>query len=242
MSSGLWWLGGMAVTMDPKGSIVEDSAIQITDGKISWIGKRADALIPKGASVVDCTKCLVFPGFINGHTHIGMSLFRGMANDMPLGPWLKERIFPLEARWCRPDFVSAASTLSALELIRAGVTTIADMYYFQIEAARAASQAGLRVCAGYAFPDPSKKQTPASMARELDSFASDLAELKLARPAVAPHSSYTVDPKFWEPMFRYVADHRWSIFIHISESQEEESGAVARLGMSTVKYFDQLGL
>src|SRR4051812_21134814 len=116
-------VGGTALTMDAAGTVIEDAAIGMREGRLIHVGQRAGALIPPGGRIVDAAGCLVLPGFTNGHTHTGMTLLRGIADDLALEPWLKTAIFPLEEKWGSPEFVYLGTQLAALEMIRSGTTT-----------------------------------------------------------------------------------------------------------------------
>ena len=94
--------------------------------------------------VVDCSNCLIMPGLVNCHVHSAMSMFRGLADDLPLETWLNQFIFPSEAKYVSPEMVRLGSTLSAVEMALSGVTTIADAYFFMEEAAQAVIDVGLR--------------------------------------------------------------------------------------------------
>src|SRR5262249_35181203 len=136
---------------------------------------------------------ILMPGLVNGHTHAAMSLLRGLADDLPLDRWLKEHIFPAEARNVSPEFVYAGTRLAALEMIEGGTTTLADMYYFMGDAARAVEESGLRAVLGESFidfPVPDHKNLAETLAF-MEAFAKRWRGHARIIPAAAPHAPYT---------------------------------------------------
>jgi 5-methylthioadenosine/S-adenosylhomocysteine deaminase len=237
-----WLTGGTALVMDAADTTIENSAIHVKDGKIAWIGAEKEARIATGARKVDTSKCIVTPGFINGHTHTGMTLLRGLANDLPLDRWLNEAVFPMEQKWAGPEFVHDGNLLAAAEMIRAGITSFADMYYFQESAAKAMHQAGLRMLAGAAIIQISKIQDPRKILDGLDHFRENLKQYPLVQACMAPHSIYGVDDSLWGPLLEYSAKYSLLLHIHIAESQAEEATAFAKYGKTTVQYLESVGL
>jgi len=191
--------GGAVLTMDATRTIIEDGAVAIRDGKIIAVGPTEDLagryhprrrLYARGA--------FVLPGLINAHTHAAMSLYRGAADDRSLDDWLTNYIFPLEAALTTSDMVYWGTLLASAEMIRGGVTTFADMYYFEDRAAEAASEAGIRIVAGQTildFPAPDFK-TPAEALAWTEKFIKEWQGSDLVIPAVAPHSAYLLAPEY----------------------------------------------
>jgi len=156
--------GGTVITMDAARRVIEDGAVAVRGDAIVAVGPRAEVEGRfRAARRVDARGRLVLPGLINGHTHAAMTLLRGLANDLTLEDWLRTRIFPAEARNVTEDFVVWGTRLAALEMIRGGTTTFADMYYFEDAVARETKAAGLRGVLGetlidFSVPD---SKTPA---------------------------------------------------------------------------------
>jgi 5-methylthioadenosine/S-adenosylhomocysteine deaminase len=136
---------GIVVTMDGKRRILEDGAIAVQGDAIAAVDATAniDAMYESG-KVIDARGALILPGLINAHTHMSMSLFRGLADDLSLDDWLNKYIFPAEHRYVTSDFVTWSTRLSLLEMLRGGTTTVADMYYFEEDVAEATKAAGMR--------------------------------------------------------------------------------------------------
>ncbi|OYV99144.1 MAG: amidohydrolase, partial [Acidobacteria bacterium 37-65-4] len=147
-------VGGTVLTMNAHGDILHDGYVAISKDRIVAIGRRSD-LEKKyhPAQTISASGELVMPGLVNTHTHVAMSLFRGIANDLALKDWLENYIFPAEARNVTRDFVYWGTLLGDLEMIQSGTTTFADMYYFEDEVARATKQAGMRGVLGETFID-----------------------------------------------------------------------------------------
>ena len=140
---------------------------------------------------------MVLPGLINAHTHIPMTLFRGIADDLDLQDWLTKYIFPAEAKNVTRDFVVAGARLGLAEMIRGGTTTYADMYYFEDAIAEETKKAGLRGTLGETvidFPAPDNKTWDAALSYT-DSFVKRWKGDALITPAIAPHAPYTVSPE-----------------------------------------------
>ena len=146
--------GGTVVTMDGARAIYQDGSVAIRGDSIAAVGPRAEIESRYGAAqMIDARGHLVLPGFINGHTHVPMTLFRGLHDDVTLNDWLYKYIFPAEAKNVNEEFVRWGTRLAAAEQIRAGVTTFADMYYFEDAIAEETKAAGMRGVLGETFID-----------------------------------------------------------------------------------------
>ena len=146
---------GTILAMDSQNSIIHNGMVAISGNTISYIGKGKKESI-KAKKNLDIHGGLILPGLINGHTHAAMSLFRGLADDLPLMEWLHNYIFPVEGK-IDADFVRVGTLLACAEMILSGTTTFCDMYLFEEEVARAAKEAGMRSVVGeviYDFPSP----------------------------------------------------------------------------------------
>src|SRR5207302_1951774 len=124
--------GGTVVTMDRERRVIEDGAVAVAGGRIVAVGSRSEVESQYTArEVIDARGRAVIPGLINGHTHVPMTLFRGIADDLDLNEWLTKYIFPAEAKNVTEDFVRVGARLGLAEMIRSGTTTYCDMYYFE---------------------------------------------------------------------------------------------------------------
>src|SRR5215472_11467657 len=153
--------GGLVVTMDEHRTIYEEGALAVHGDSIVAVAPSAEIQGKYAAwRTIDAKGRLVLPGFINGHTHVPMTLFRGLHDDVTLDDWLKKYIFPAEAKNVTEDFVRWGTRLAAAEQIRSGVTTFADMYYFENAVAEETQAAGMRGVLGETwidFPAPDNK-------------------------------------------------------------------------------------
>ena len=156
--------GGIIVTMDGPRRILEDGAVAVKGDEILAVASRAELESKyQPATTIDARGGLVLPGFINGHTHVPMTLFRGLHDDVTLNDWLYKYIFPAEAKNVNEEFVRWGTRLAAAEQIRGGVTTFADMYYFEDAVAEETKAAGMRGVLGETFidfPAPDNKTKP----------------------------------------------------------------------------------
>lgn len=237
---------GKIVTMDAKRSIIDNGAVAISGGRILAVGPRAQ--IDKEFQArrrIDRPGSLLTPGLVNAHAHAPMSLFRGIADDMALDRWLGDFIFPAEARNVNEEFVRAGTRLAVLEMMLGGVTTYADMYYFEHAIADETRKAGLRAVLGQTiigFPAPDYKSAGQALAgaeQFLRSYSNDA----LITPAVAPHAIYTNTAETLQACRALANKYRVPVHIHVSETRKEDSDCRAQHGgLSPTAYLDRLGV
>ncbi len=237
--------GGTVVTMDAGRRVIEDGAVALRGDTIVAVGPRADLEARFDASRrIDARGKLVLPGLINGHTHAAMSLFRGLADDLALDDWLKKYIFPAEARNVTEDFVIWGTRLGVLEMLRGGITTYADMYYFEDAVARVTKEAGMRGVLGETiidFPAPDNKTVAQAFAYTED-FLKHWRGDPLIVAAVAPHSIYTCSEKTLQDSAALARRHGAPILIHVAEAPFEAELSRAKHGRSTVAYLEDIGV
>ena len=190
--------GGTVVTMDGARAIYNDGAVVVKGDAIVAVGPRSELEARYAAAqTIDATGKLVLPGFINGHTHVPMTLFRGIHDDVTLNDWLYKYIFPAEAKNVNEEFVRWGTRLAAAEQIRGGVTTFADMYYFEDAVAEETKAAGMRGVLGETlidFPAPDNKSGAEALAYT-EKFLKKWQGDSLIHAAAAPHSIYTCSQK-----------------------------------------------
>jgi len=237
--------GGTVVTMDAEFRVIEDGAIAIEGDTITAVGPRKE--IERGARparTIDASTALVTPGMINGHAHAAMSLFRGVAEDHSLDDWLQKYIFPAEARNVTEDFVLWGTRLGVLEMLRGGITTYADMYYFEDVVASVTKEAGMRGVLGQTvldFPAPDHK-TPAAAFDSIQKFVDKWKGDPLITPAVAPHSIYTLSTENLKAAAALARRNGVPILIHVAEAPFESEMSRKKYGASPVAYLDSIGL
>jgi 5-methylthioadenosine/S-adenosylhomocysteine deaminase len=237
--------GGTVVTMDAPRSVYENGAVAVAGDTIVAVGPGPE-LKKKypSARTIDASNMLVLPGFINGHTHVPMTLLRGVHDDVTLQDWLYKYIFPAEAKNVNEDFVRWGTRLAAAEQIRAGVTTYADMYYFEDVVAVETKAAGMRGVLGETwidFPAPDNK-SEAEMIAYTDRFLKKWEGDPLIHAAVAPHSIYTCSKKTLQDAAALARKYRAPILIHTAEMKKEWDDSEKQNGTSPVQYLDKIGL
>jgi len=237
--------GGTVVTMDGARTIYDDGAIVVRGDAILAIGPRAsiDAKY-QAQQTIDATGKLVLPGFVNGHTHVPMTLFRGIHDDVTLNDWLYKYIFPAEAKNVNEEFVRWGTRLAVAEQIRSGVTTFADMYYFEDAVAEETKAAGMRGVLGETFidfPAPDNK-TEAEMLAYTEKFLKKWQGDPLIHAAAAPHSIYTCSPKTLQDSSSLARRFHAPILIHVAEMKKEWADSEKQNGMSPVQYLDKIGV
>ena len=185
--------------MDNEFNLYEPGAVAVQGNTILAAGHEQDLLGRYQASeVIDCAGRVLMPGLVNAHTHVPMTLLRGLADDLRLDVWLLGFMMPVEREFVSPDFVHLGTKLACLELIRSGVTCFADMYYFEESVAQATAEIGLRaVCSQTVmkFPAPDARFYEESLAAARE-FIKSWKDHPLIVPSVAPHAPYTDNQRY----------------------------------------------
>ena len=237
--------GGTIVTMDGDRRIIENGEIAVRGDTIVGVGQAP--LFPKGVIAkqkIDAGGKLLLPGFINGHTHVPMTLFRGLHDDVTLDDWLRKYIFPAEAKNVTEEFVRWGTRLAAAEQIRSGVTTFADMYYFENAVAEETKAAGMRGVLGETFidfPAPDNK-TEDEMLAYTEKFLKRWQGDPLIHAAPAPHSIYTCSRKTLQDAAALARKYQAPILIHVAEMKKELDDSRLQNGTTPVQYLEKLGI
>jgi len=235
--------GGTLVAMDGDTRVLEDGAIAVQGDIIAAIGPRTDIEKQFTATQrLDARGKLILPGLINGHTHAPMTLLRGLKDDVTLDVWLQKYIFPAEAKNVNEDFVRWGTRLAALEMIRGGTTTFADMYYFEDAGAEEVKAAGMRGVLGETvldFPVPDSK-SPAQTFAYTEKFLLRWKGDALIRAAVAPHSIYTCSEKTLRDAAALARKYGAPILIHVAEIKKELDESRAKHNLTPVAWLDSL--
>ncbi|HSC21106.1 MAG TPA: amidohydrolase [Solirubrobacterales bacterium] len=216
----------------------ERVGVRCEDGVIAALG--ADVAAEAGDEVIDAAGAHLVPPLVNGHTHAAMTLFRGSGGDLPLMPWLEERIWPVEAKLDADD-VYWGARLACAEMIRSGTTRFWDMYWQPGATARAVEESGIRAAIGAPLFDAT------SSSEELrDSAHRSLETLSqfgpLVTPALAPHAIYTVSEESLRWIGELSAEGGLPVQIHLSETEKEVQDCLAEHGERPAHYLDRLGL
>ena len=233
------------VPVEPAGRVFEDHAIAVRGGVIAALGtpEEIGARFTSGERVRLHGHAIV-PGFVNAHTHAAMTLFRGLADDLPLDVWLGEHIWPAEARFVDEDFVRAGTRLAVAEMLRGGTTCFNDMYFFPDAAGEVARAAGMRAVVGLIVlevPTVWAKDPESYFARGLevhDAFRGD----PLVTTTLAPHAPYTVGDAGLERVRDLSERLAVPVHTHVHETAREVEDAVHASGERPLARLTRLGL
>lgn len=236
--------GGKFVTMDGARRVIEDGAAAISDGRIVALGTRAEVDAKYTArETIDATGKVIIPGLINTHTHVPMTLFRGLADDLDLQEWLTKYIFPAEAKNVTEDFVRTGAQLGLAEMIRGGTTTYCDMYYFEDAIADETQKAGVRGVLGETvidFPVADNKTNAEAMAY-VERFVKKWQGNSLITPAIAPHAPYTVSEEHLKAVRAFSDRTGALVVIHVAETRKEVEDIEKDHGARPVAYLARIG-
>lgn len=235
--------GGTFLPMTPsEGSypVIEEGRLVVSQGKIVSLGGR-NGQAPPAKKIISGENCVITPGFINGHTHNGMALFRGLADDVPFETWLKEIVFPIEQKWISKESVYLASLLGCVEMLRGGTTFFNDMYYFEEETARAAHEVGMRATLGVTFIQDHLEDGQ-GVREVMSALKEHVARYPGIQAALAPHSLYSLSPQRLVEIGQVASDLGLRINIHLSETVAEVEECLKKTGQTPVAYLETLGL
>ena len=220
--------------------------VAVTDGKISALGPMSElSRTYEAAEVIGGSGRLIMPGLVNCHTHAPMTLFRGLADDLPLMTWLHEHIFPAEAKSVNPEMVYWCTKLAAAEMILSGTTTVADGYFMEDSVAEAFIECGMRSVAAQGvidfpapgIPDPGKNV--AAAAKFIERWQD---KNKLLTPAVFCHSPYTCSSETLQQAKEMARAKKVKLFLHLAETKTEVEQIRDRHGTTPVSYLESLGV
>jgi 5-methylthioadenosine/S-adenosylhomocysteine deaminase len=237
---------GYLLSMQAAGTtILPQQFLAIHAGKIVQIKPWDSQDKSRVAKFIDASQQLVMPGLINGHAHLPMNLLRGLAEDQPFWQWLQQIILPIEKLFVNPEFVRIGTELALLELIRAGVTTVCDMYYFEDIIAECVDKIGTRAVLGETiadFPCPDDPHNNGNCYHIVEKMVARFIKHPRITTCIAPHSPYGCSDATLKKVMQYADKHQLLIKIHAAESQEEVSKSLADYGLSPVQRLYQLGL
>lgn len=233
------------VPVEPAGAVLEDHALVIRDGRIASLLPQVKARETFACpNIIDRPRHVLIPGLINAHTHAAMTLFRGMADDIPLDQWLSDHIWPAEARWASIEFVRDGTELALLEMIKGGTTCFQDMYFFPDVVAQAAVERRIRAVVGMIVID-----MPTIWAQTTEEYFSkglavhdQFAGNPLIRTTFAPHAPYTVGDATLEHMRTLADELDTPIHTHLHETAAEVQTAIEKHGHRPLERLDRLRL
>jgi 5-methylthioadenosine/S-adenosylhomocysteine deaminase len=235
----------VVVTMDGEDRLFPSGAVAVRGDSIVGVGPESEiAAAFEAAETLDCRGQVLIPGLVNAHTHVPMTLLRGLADDLRLDVWLLGYMMPVEREFVSPDFCRLGTLLACAEMIRGGVTCFADMYYFEDSVAQATTDAGLRgLCAQTVlkFPSPDAASFEDSLASARD-FIGRWRGHPLILPAVAPHAPYTCTPEILRACADLAIEFDVPLHIHLSETALEVEGWRETHGMPVIPWVKKVGL
>jgi 5-methylthioadenosine/S-adenosylhomocysteine deaminase len=231
------------MTLTVTGAVNPDgtpTGVRAVDGRIVALGP--DVTPEPGDEILDATGRALLPGFVNGHTHAAMTLFRGFAGDLPLMDWLQHHIWPAEARLDADD-VYWGTRLACLEMIRTGTIRFWDMYWQPAAVARAVRDAGLRATVGLPLIDGLDAAKGATLRADAIRFLDEITDAgPHITPSLTPHSIYMVSTDSLAWVAEQSATRDLAVHLHFLEIEDEVTGCVDRTGQRPGAYLQDLGL
>jgi len=222
--------------------VVKNGTIAIKNDKISYVGKESKTLRMKAEKIIDGHGKVAIPGLVNCHTHLAMTLFRGIAEDQPLEKWLKRTIWPLEAK-LKPRDVYDGALLGCLEMIKGGTTTFADMYFHEEQVAKAVEKAGLRAVLAHGILEAGVPRIGEKMLRDSVNFAQKYNGYADGRVTVqlGPHTLYTCSLDLLTKVRQKASDLRVGIHIHLAELEETVNQTKQKHGLTEIELLEKIG-
>ncbi|MBW1250905.1 TRZ/ATZ family hydrolase [Pseudomonas tolaasii] len=232
------------VPVEPAGVVLKDHGLGIRDGRIAFIGPRAAALKLAAAEVRELPGMLLSPGLINAHGHAAMTLFRGLADDLPLMTWLEKHIWPAEAKWVDEAFVRDGTDLAIAEQLKGGITCFSDMYFYPKVASDCVHNSGMRAQIALPildFPIPGAASAHEALRQGIELFG-DLKHHPRIKVTFGPHAPYTVSDENLEKIRVVAEELDASIHMHVHETAFEVQQAVEQTGERPLARLGRLGL
>lgn len=235
---------GLLVTMNRNMEVLDRGSVAIRGDSIVGLGPAEEMeRLYSARKTVDATGCAVLPGLINGHTHASMTLFRGLADDLPLMEWLQDYIFPVESH-LRAEWVYWGALLASAEMLMGGTTTFCDMYLFEEEVAKASKDAGIRAVVGevlYDFPSPNYGP-PEEGLRYTEGLIQRWKGDDLVKVAVEPHATFTCSPDLLQRAREMANKYGVTLIIHVAETREEVERVKGLYGTTPIRHLERLGI
>lgn len=233
------------LTMDENLTQFEPGAVAVKGDSILAAGHEAEIKDKYTApETIDCDGKVLMPGLVNAHTHVPMTLLRGLADDLRLDVWLLGYMMPVEREFVSPDFVRLGTLLGCVELIRSGVTSFADMYYFEEDVARATAEAGLRaVCSQTVmkYPAPDAQSYEESLAAARD-YIQRWKNHPLIVPSIAPHAPYTCTEEILRATAAVATEFDIPLHTHLAETALEVENSREEYGMPVIPYVKKMNV
>ncbi len=238
-------VGGTVLTMEPNTEPIKNGAVAVADGRIAAVGPAEELLeLSPSGEVLNAGNSIILPGLVNTHSHLAMTLLRGIADDIPLKEWLEQHIWPVESEYMNRETVRLGTELATAELLLAGVTTTADMYFFGDEVSAVLAEAGMRGVVAESLIDISTPRcaTPEEMLEKQRELLEAYSDHPLITPSVAAHSPYSVSAANLVKEAELAEEYEVSMQIHLSETTWEVEKLLGEKGVSPVAYLADLGV
>ncbi|UVM70958.1 TRZ/ATZ family hydrolase [Pseudomonas alvandae] len=232
------------VPVEPAGVVLKDHGLGIRDGCIVFIGPRAEAMKCDATEIRELPGMLLSPGLVNAHGHAAMTLFRGLADDLPLMTWLEQHIWPAEGKWVDEDFVRDGTDLAIAEQIQGGITCFSDMYFYPKVASERVHNSGIRAQIAIPildFPIPGAASADDAIRQGIELFG-DLKHHPRIKVAFGPHAPYTVGDENLEKIRVIAEELDAAIHMHVHETAFEVQQAVDNTGERPMARLARLGL
>ncbi len=229
-----------ALILNPNNFENRKQSLLIKDDLIAEISDEIDdSNVDK---IIDAEGKILLPGLINTHTHLSMTLFRGLADDLSLDSWLNDHIWPMEAN-LNGDYCYIGALLGAVELIKSGTTTFSDMYFYMEDVARAVEDAGIRAVLSYGmidFGDAERREAEIKENMALFEACNGMADGRI-KVFFGPHSPYTASEELLIKVRELADEHNIGIHIHVSETQKEINDSLDEKGLRPFEYLEKIG-
>ena len=229
-----------AFILDPNNFEDKKQSLLIKDDLIAEIADEIDeSNIDK---VIDAEGKILLPGLVNTHTHLSMTLFRGLADDLSLDSWLNDHIWPMEAN-LNGDYCYIGALLGAVELIKSGTTTFSDMYFYMEDVARAVEDAGIRAVLSYGMIDfgiEEKREAEIKENMALFNACNGMADGRI-KVFFGPHSPYTASEELLVKVRELADEYGIGIHIHVGETQKEINDSLDERGLRPFEYLEKIG-
>jgi 5-methylthioadenosine/S-adenosylhomocysteine deaminase len=239
------FINAHVLSMDEKLAQYTPGAVAVTGDSIVAVGPEAEIKSEyQGRETIDCNGKILMPGLVNAHTHVPMTLLRGIADDLRLDVWLQGYMWPVEKEFASPEFVQLGTSIACAELIRSGVTTFNDMYFYEDDVATATANAGMRAVCGQSilkFPTPDAASYEDAMEKARD-YVKKWKGHPLIVPSIAPHAPYTCTAEILRETAEFAREFDIPLHIHLAETSFEVDNMREENGMPVIPYVKKQGL
>ena len=229
-----------ALILNPNNFENKKQSLLIKDDLIAEIAETIDE--GNVDKIIDAEGKILLPGLINTHTHLSMTLFRGLADDLSLDSWLNDHIWPMEAN-LNGDYCYIGALLGAVELIKSGTTTFSDMYFYMEDVARAVEDAGIRAVLSYGmidFGDAERREAEIEENLQLFKSCNGMADGRI-KVFFGPHSPYTASEDLLIKVRELADEYNMGIHIHVSETEKEINDSLDERGLRPFEYLEKIG-